>query len=160
MNPMEWNENLELGLAPMDATHQEFIATYNALAAADEASFLARLDDFMAHCVAHFDQENEWMAAVNFPGCHKAEHDRVLAVMTDIRKRVELGDLALGRRLVEELPPWFENHATGMDAALAFHLETIGFDTDTNTIGKPELLSGVSCSTADAVAPAEAAAQS
>lgn len=159
MNQMEWNEKLELGLAPMDATHQEFVACYNALAAAGEADFLARFDEFMAHCVAHFDQENDWMAAVNFPGCHKAEHDRVLAVMTDIRKRVELGDMALGRRLVEELPPWFENHATGMDAALAFHLETIGFDTATGVIGKPELLSGVSCSTADAV-PAEAVAQS
>jgi len=159
MNQMEWNEELQLGLAPMDATHQEFVTCYNALAAAEEADFLARFDEFMAHCVAHFDQENEWMAAVNFPGCHKAEHDRVLAVMTDIRKRVELGDMALGRRLVEELPPWFENHATGMDAALAFHLETIGFDTATGVIGKPELLSGVSCSTADAV-PAEAAAQS
>ena len=159
MNQMEWNEKLQLGLAPMDATHQEFVACYNALAAAGEADFLARFDEFMAHSVVHFDQENDWMAAVNFPGCHKAEHDRVLAVMTDIRKRVELGDMALGRRLVEELPPWFENHATGMDAALAFHLETIGFDTGTGVIGKPELLSGVSCSTADAV-PAEAAAQS
>jgi len=160
MNQMEWNEKLELGLAPMDATHQEFVVSYNALAAADEAGFLARFDDFMAHCVEHFDQENAWMAAVDFPGCHKAEHDRVLAVMTDIRKRVELGDMALGRRLVEELPPWFENHATGMDAALAFHLETIGFDTDTGTIGKPELLSGVSCSTADAVRPETSTAQS
>jgi len=159
MQQMEWNDTLELGLAPMDATHQEFIATYNALAAADEASFLARLDDFIAHCVEHFDQENAWMAAVNFPGCHKAEHDRVLAVMADIRKRVEHGDMALGRRLVEELPPWFENHATGMDAALAFHLDTIAFDTASGVIGKPELLSGVSCSTADA-APREAATQS
>ena len=30
--------------------------------------------------------------------------------------------MVLGRRLVEELPGWFENHATGMDAALAYYL--------------------------------------
>lgn len=48
--------------------------------------------------------------------------------MKDIRKRVEHGDLFLGRRLMEELPAWFVNHVNGMDAALAFHLATIGFD--------------------------------
>lgn len=151
MKRMEWTESLELGLMPMDATHQEFVACYNALAEAsegdDQAQFLARFDAFIDHSVGHFDQENVWMAAINFPGCHKAEHDRVLAVLRDVRKRVEKGDLALGRRLVEELPPWFENHASGMDAALAFHIETIGFDTDSGVIGKPELLGDVSCTT-------------
>ncbi len=145
---MEWSDTLELGLAPMDATHQEFVACYNALASASEAEFLACFDAFIDHTVAHFEQENVWMAAVNFPGCHKAEHDRVLAVLHDVRKRAALGDMALARRLIEELPPWFESHATGMDAALAFHLETIGFDTVTGEIGHPEKLSGVDCSTA------------
>ena len=74
------------------------------------------------------------MEAVDFPGCHRAEHDRVLAVMADIRKRVERGDHFLGRRLMEELPAWFVNHVNGMDAALAFHLATIGFDVDACTL--------------------------
>lgn len=74
------------------------------------------------------------MAAVDFPGCHRGEHDRVLAVMHDIRKRVEKGDLFLGRRLIEELPAWFENHVNGMDAALAFHLDSIGFDFEQGTL--------------------------
>ncbi|HNQ75604.1 MAG TPA: cation-binding hemerythrin HHE, partial [Pseudothauera hydrothermalis] len=75
--------------------------------------------------MAHFDQENRWMEKVNFPGCHRAEHDRVLAVMRDVRDRAAKGDLFLGRRLVEELPAWLDNHVNGMDAALAFHLQTI-----------------------------------
>ena len=149
MQQIEWTDTLVLGLAPMDETHQEFVACYNALAAAGEADFLARFDAFIAHTVAHFEQENAWMAAVNFPGCHKAEHDRVLSVVRDVRKRAAEGDMALARRLVEELPPWFESHASGMDAALAFHLETIGFDTATGRIAHPEKLAGVSCSTAE-----------
>jgi hemerythrin-like metal-binding protein len=131
---MEWTESLVLGLVPMDLTHQEFVEVYNDLAGANQAGFLARLDAFIAHCQTHFDQENGWMAAVNFPGCHKGEHDRVLAVLHDVRKRVAAGDWFLGKRLVEELPAWFENHAGGMDAALAFHLESIGFDTATGRI--------------------------
>lgn len=134
MPQMEWSDSLVLGLAPMDLTHQEFVQVYNELASAGPEQFLPRLDAFIAHCEAHFDQENRWMEAVNFPGCHKGEHDRALAVLHDVRKQVQSGDLFLGKRLVEELPGWFENHAAGMDAALAFHLESIGFDTATGQI--------------------------
>ena len=122
---MKWTEELQLGLAPMDAVHQEFIELYNELAAADESAFIDAMDRFIEHTEAHFAMENGWMAATNFPGCHKAEHDRVLIVMHDIRNRAAAGDRTLGRRLVEELPAWFENHATGMDAALAYYLEEI-----------------------------------
>ena len=149
MTRIEWSDSLVLGLAPMDATHQEFVACYNALASADAAQFLDRLDAFIDHTEAHFAQENAWMAAMDFPGCHKAEHDRVLAVLHEVRAHVAEGDKALGRNLVTELPAWFENHASGMDAALAFHIETIGFDTKTGEIGRPEKLSGVACSTAE-----------
>lgn len=134
MPQIEWSESLVLGLAPMDLTHQEFVDIYNELARAPVEDFLPRLDAFIAHCEAHFEQENGWMAAVDFPGCHKGEHDRVLAVMHDVRKRAAAGDLFFGKRLVEELPAWFENHAGSMDAALAFHLESIGFDTATGQI--------------------------
>lgn len=128
MPGMEWSDSLELGLAPMDATHREFVACYNLLADAPAEEFLLRLDDFIAHTIAHFSQENAWMEKVGFPGCHRAEHDRVLAVMADVRKRVAEGDPFLGMRLVEEIPAWFETHAGSMDAALAFHLAAIGFD--------------------------------
>lgn len=130
MPVMQWTEQLQLGLGKMDTTHQEFVELYNLLATAEADDFLARLDAFIAHTVEHFDMENRWMEQVNFPGCHRAEHDRVLAVMRDVRARVEKGDAFLGRRLVEELPVWFENHVGGMDAALAFHLESIGFDVE------------------------------
>ena len=130
---MEWTEELQLGLAPMDAVHQEFVELYNQLAAADATGFVDAMDRFIAHTEAHFDMENRWMTATNFPGCHKAEHQRVLTVMHDIRARVASGDMVLGRRLVEELPGWFENHATGMDAALAYYLEEIKFDTESCT---------------------------
>ncbi len=122
--------DLDNNLAPMDETHREFVECYNAAANAAPEDFLPALDRLIEHTKAHFDLENGWMDAVDFPGCHRAEHDRVLAVMNDIRKRVEQGDLFLGRRLMEELPAWFDNHVNGMDAALAFHLATIGFDVE------------------------------
>ena len=134
MHTLEWKSDLQLGLAPMDATHEEFVVLYNALAQAAPDDLAARFDAFVAHTEAHFEQENRWMEAVGFPGCHRAEHDRVLAVVRDVRKRLDQGDLFLARRLIEELPAWFDNHVSGMDAALAFHLDSIGFDVASGTL--------------------------
>ena len=64
------------------------------------------------------------MESTNFPpkGCHIGEHDRVLAIVQQVRQMVEGGDYAIGRRLAEELVPWFNQHAQTMDAALAYVL--------------------------------------
>jgi hemerythrin-like metal-binding protein len=149
---MEWSERYVLGIARMDETHREFVEFCNALSAvwpkSEQASsetpamsdgvlqgFLARFDAFIEHTAAHFDQENRWMEAVNFPApCHREEHDRVLAVAHEVRQRIENGDLFLGRRLLEELPPWFDNHVDTMDTALAFYLKKVGFDTETGML--------------------------
>ena len=77
------------------------------------------------------------MELIGFPACHKAEHDRVLAVCRDVRKRMERGDEALGRQLIRELPVWFDNHVATMDAALSSYIATIGFDTETGEIRNP-----------------------
>jgi len=131
MSSLEWSEQLENGLARMDDTHREFVERYKAVASAAAEDFLAAYDAFVEHTEAHFAQENRWMEAVDFPGCHRAEHDRVLAVLHDIRKRVVKGDMFFARRLIQELPAWFENHTNGMDAALAFHLNSVGYDVET-----------------------------
>ncbi|ATE58963.1 hemerythrin domain-containing protein [Thauera sinica] len=129
-----WTRQLENGLERMDATHREFVDHYNTVAEAlkgDRGAFLAAYDAFVEHTEAHFAQENRWMEAVNFPACHRGEHERVLAVLRDIRKRAAGGDMFLARRLVEELPQWFDGHTNGMDAALAFHLQSVGYDVET-----------------------------
>jgi hemerythrin len=133
MPTLQWSEKFENGLAPMDEAHRELVVLYNAVVDAPPEQFLAAYDAFVAHTEAHFAQENRWMEAVDFPGCHRAEHERVLAVLHDIRKRVANGDLFFAKRLVQELPAWFDNHTNGMDAALAFHLNSIGYDVVSET---------------------------
>lgn len=137
MAAMEWTDKLALGLAPMDDTHVEFVDAYNRLLDSSGEALLVDMDAFIAHTVAHFDQENRWMELIGFPACHKAEHDRVLAVCRDVRKRMERGDAALGRQLIQELPIWFDNHVLTMDAALSAYIEQIDFDTVTGEIRNP-----------------------
>ena len=149
MPSLQWSETLANGLAQMDDTHREFVDLYNRVAEANAEDFLAAYDAFVTHTEAHFNLENRWMEAVDFPGCHRAEHERVLVVLHDIRKRVVSGDLFFAKRLVEELPAWFDNHVNGMDAALAFHLNSVGYDVDAGGFGAhhdPAVVKPVACS--------------
>ena len=137
MAQMAFSEDLLVGFGQMDEIHEDFVEKYNALEAAnpesDLAHFLKCYDDFIAHLDHHFSAENTWMEVVQFPECHKAEHDRVLAVVRDVRIRAEKGDLAIAGRLIKELPLWLDNHAKSMDTALAQFLLSVEFDPVTQT---------------------------
>ena len=54
--------------------------------------------------------------------CHTQEHEGVLNIMRDVRRMVAEGQLQVGKVLTRELAPWFENHARGMDAVLAYFI--------------------------------------
>ncbi|MBC3871310.1 hemerythrin domain-containing protein [Undibacterium oligocarboniphilum] len=116
-----WSDRLSLSYEPMDETHQEFVQLCAALAEDNPATFVQRLDALIEHSVHHFDQENIWMTETAFPpaACHKQEHDAVLEVMQEVRRRVASGEEDLAVRLAEELPHWFEHHVDTMDNMLA-----------------------------------------
>lgn len=119
-----WQDEWTLNHSQMDETHHEFIAEINHMLAVPDDEMLAAVDQFIEHTVVHFEQERVWMENTNFPpkGCHIGEHDRVLAIVQQVRQMVAGGDFAIGRRLAEELVPWFNQHAQTMDAALAYVL--------------------------------------
>lgn len=133
---MQWKDELSHDLPQMDDAHRELVERLAALAAAPRDALGARLDEFIASTEAHFDEENAWMEAIGFPGCHRAEHDRALAVMREVRARLVQGDAFFVHQLVQELPAWLEHHVTTMDAALAFTLKSAGFDFERG--GLPE----------------------
>ena len=126
---LEWSEQLALGQATMDDTHREFVEQLNRVGLAEEAGVLAALDDFIAHTEAHFAQEEQWMASIDFPpaGCHRAEHAKVLETAREVRNRGAAGDLRLGRMLAEALAEWFPQHAASLDAMLALVMEQTGY---------------------------------
>jgi hemerythrin-like metal-binding protein len=134
MTALTWNESLALNNAQMDRTHEEFVGLLAAAAAAlpgPDADLLQAFDLLTLHTVEHFAQEDRWMAATGFApaNCHAYQHQAVLAVMQECVKRArEGGDFEPLRLAVDELAAWFPQHAQSMDAALAQHLQGIGFD--------------------------------
>lgn len=126
MPVIEWSDQYKLGVQQMDDTHREFMDLLNAAADASDEEFPPLFAGFIEHTEAHFAQENRWMQELGFAAdhCHTGEHEHVLKVLHAVNKRlVEVNDLALGRRMVSELPQWFDNHAATMDSALAHYLK-------------------------------------
>ena len=149
MSLLTWNDSLALQHPVMDRTHEEFVALLGATEAAlagPEATLLARFEALVDHTVEHFAQEERWMAATGFApeNCHAGQHQAVLGVMVGCARRAgsedgdgEPVDFEPLRMAVGELATWFPQHAQMMDAALAQHLEAVGFDPATGVCQQP-----------------------
>ena len=124
----------EVGFEPMDALHRDFHELMAALREpGDHGEKLLALHE---HLLRHCSQEERWMRATNFPAraAHEREHEMLLEVVAEVRRRFDAGDSDIVARLAEELPRWFEDHANAMDAALAVHLRNL----DGAAIGTPD----------------------
>ncbi|MGE4242442.1 bacteriohemerythrin [Ramlibacter sp.] len=135
-NDLSWHDDVRLGFAPMDTTHEEFLALLDVLLAAPDAEVPAALAAVHAHSREHFAAEERWMTETNFPpaDCHRDEHAAVLASMEGVSRRVAEGDLESARSIARALADWFPGHADHLDSALAHWMckRTMG--------GKPVLL--------------------
>ena len=128
-----------LGLPAIDQTHVEFVELLAATELADDGQLLERLQALTDHTVDHFGREDQWMADTAFApvNCHSMQHRVVLQTLEELLRRGrEEGDLALVREILPELGKWFTQHAQTMDAALAWHLDQVGFDETTGQMSR------------------------
>jgi hemerythrin len=129
MPVMEWNESLMLDRGVMDETHEEFVELLNRLADAPDEKMLAVLDEFIVHTEEHFAQEQRWMEQMTYPPltCHVREHDGVLEIAHEVRRRVAAGETRFGQVLARAVAEWFSNHAASMDNVLALYMKEVGY---------------------------------
>ncbi len=132
---LSWTEELVLGDARTDHTHQEFIALVNATTAAPLERKLAVYQELLAHTVEHFAQEERWMLACGIQPdfCHFGQHTSVLQVMQEVERRALNGEMEYIGSMIEALVEWFPSHANSMDAGLVSYLQEKGYDTATET---------------------------
>lgn len=150
MPTLQWSPEIALDHPEMDQTHVEFVEL---LAAAEDALLRSPAEGLQAyealveHTVGHFGQEDRWMGASGFAAgnCHTYQHAQVLELMQEVtrlaRDEADFGPLT---RVLPELAKWFVQHAQTMDAALASHLQQIGFDPATGAIARPPAAESVS----------------
>lgn len=120
---LSWNPDRHaLGVAAMDATHEEFARLASETARASDEDFPYLLNALVEHTRAHFDNESRLMRECGFPAIaeHEGEHRRVLGELVHMLNAVEEGRLRFARLFVSHgVPDWFRNHLATMDAALA-----------------------------------------
>jgi len=141
---LAWDDSEHaLGVDDMDATHREFAALVNRLAASADADFPALFEQLVEHCGRHFTHEGSLMRISRFPALneHEGEHHRIFGDLVQMRRAVQRGRLMLPRAFVKQgLQDWFLLHLNTMDAALAAHLKRVGESRVTLSGGLPVLM--------------------
>ena len=115
---------IEVGFAPLDAFHREARELLAALSTPEGADYGLALVSMHERLLRQCAAEESWMRDADFPAYdpHKREHDDLLEVVSEVRRRYDAGDNEIAERFAAALPNWFDNHAQSMDAALAFYL--------------------------------------
>ena len=170
MPTLAWTDELLLGVPVMDATHQEFVALLADVEQATDDTLVPTWATLVEHTQTHFDNGDHYLRTTGFAAtnCHTTHHGMVLGVMRQGLDMGKKGDLAPIRQMARELATWFVHHADTMDAALAMHLQRVGFDPATGDITHTQAMpaevihgcGGATCSSpeeANAVTPATAA---
>ena len=168
MPPLQWSDALVLDLPAMDDTHREFVELLAVVDTAGDDTLLAHWRTLVDHTEAHFGREDQWMRDTRFSStnCHSVQHQVVLQVMREGIALAEAGNPGAVRQMARELAVWFSQHAQSMDAALALHLRSVGFDALTGTVAMPQALpaslihgcGGAGCSDSETGEPAALAA--
>lgn len=142
--PMQWSPALALAMPMMDDTHEDCVALLANVVESPDDTLLSRWATLIDHTQEHFDREDQWMAQTGFASgnCHSSQHSIILQVMREGGKRGLQGDLALVRQMAYELGLWLANHIQSMDAALALHLRSAGFDPVSGSVSNPQAFAG------------------
>ena len=122
-NSLVWNDTRLLGFTPMDDVHKEFYTVALRLVTCTDATAAVSLELFEQHALSHFEEEDDWMRATNFPprDCHIKEPAAVLKSLGDVKAALAEGwaGAELVRDLGLRLFEWFPGHADYLDSALA-----------------------------------------
>ena len=145
---MRWSDALQTGDHRMDETHEEFVTLLNDILATPQDQQLPLYQAFLSHTVEHFAQEDRWMQATGFTpkNCHSDQHAMILETMQTVVAHYQKGETDIINRMAEALAEWFAQHAISMDAGLAQHLQSVGFDSATETLADPQAVRNVTVS--------------
>ncbi len=142
MSSLAWSEALSLSMPVMDQTHMEFVDLLAAVEHAPDAALQRQWQALIDHTQVHFDQEDAWMQATGFApqNCHSTQHKVVLQVLREGADAGSKGQLHVIRQMARELALWFPQHAQTMDASLALHLKSVGYDPSRGEAAHPDKL--------------------
>lgn len=125
MKTMEWSDSWQLGCAPMDEVHHEFVELLAKALAASDADLPQVWASLVEQTIQHFAMEDGWMRDTGFASAqnHMLQHRMVLNLMREGLGMARAGQFKPVREMADELGAWFVKHTQSLDAALALHMQ-------------------------------------
>ena len=119
------HDEIFVGFGPIDDLHREFQMLLDRLVDCEDADYGQHLLELHEHLLRHCGAEEEWMQQERYAGYlrHKHEHEKLLESLSEVRRRLDAGDLDAVQAFSTGLLPWFVVHAQTMDAPLAEFLK-------------------------------------
>ncbi len=121
-------ENLSLGIATLDATHQEFLTLLHEVKSASKEHFMAHFNTLIEHTKAHFESEEAMMREHAFYGYaeHRDEHANLLGEMIHFYEKGKKIP-AFARSYIDDYAyEKFRRHIINIDSQLAMFLKEKG----------------------------------
>lgn len=118
-----WSDSWLLGIAMLDDDHRQMVRLINRLLdPAEKTTTTARLDDLITSLRRHFQVEETFLEAIQYPGRaqHRREHRLQLAEFIDLNRKLSTrADGLLVESSFLEIKDWFCNHVVGEDRNVA-----------------------------------------
>lgn len=121
MSEISWTDDLTVGVNEFDNQHKILIDKINILVDGIENENvehnLHNFDDLAAFVVKHFEEEEEFMLKMDYPGykTHKAIHGDLLKKVSEFKVNIQ-NDSLDKTKFVQFLKFWLVSHIKGIDA--------------------------------------------
>lgn len=133
MSLIQWSDALSVGIPQLDAQHKRLIDLVNSLHEAMARGAANQivgevLSDLISYTVTHFQTEEKSLRDTAYPAYaqHKAEHERLVKQVNDLKKRFDGGQASLSVQIQGLLRDWLVNHIRGTDKQYTDHLLKAG----------------------------------
>ena len=125
MAKFSWSDDLGSGNLMIDSDHKHLINLVNKL---NDAMVGGKgntivgdvLDELIAYTVSHFGREEKLMQQIAYVdyASHKAEHDKLVAEVSELKRNFQSGSLTLSSKVYIFLCDWLNKHIKSRDKLL------------------------------------------
>jgi len=129
MTPFSWDERYKLAHPQIDREHEALFAlAEKLLLALDNGSEKGEVRDLFDHLVnyvqVHFVHEEALMNQHLYPGMgvHMAEHQKLIAQVTEYYKQFEADQFAITTETLQFLRNWLDRHIRQSDQLVVVHI--------------------------------------
>jgi hemerythrin len=130
---LPWNNSLAIGIASIDAQHQQLVSylneLYDAMTAKKGPEVTGRiLSQLVDYTVKHFAHEEQFFAQTGYPdsAAHIKEHNDLKQKVGEFGKSFAAGKATINAELMNFLRSWLMTHIMQSDKKYVAHLKAKG----------------------------------